>query len=268
MFRHIALAAFGSALLCWPNIASAQDLTQQEWDGIRQFTLHNAEFILYHEVGHLLTSELKLELDGDEDRIASQIAVWALLAEDQAIAEQTLKDATHGWSLALSQQNPPQPNFLSSHGIDQKRVYELACQMIGSDTQGFADVAAAFQLDKQTVSACVDANAEVQNYLVSLLLPHFGDKGAKISVEFDDPGEDYAVIADWLKSDGMMERIANDVASSFALPRPVTFKATSCGAADARFDADTQTVSLCYEALDWLGGLATQDTISRKADQG
>jgi hypothetical protein len=68
----------------------------------------------------------------------------------------------------------------------------------------------------------------------------------KITVTYGPPGE-YELIAQSLKSIGMMDIMADYAADRYVWRRPIAFDVRSCGAPDLRWDLSTQKIIVCYE---------------------
>ena len=61
------------------------------------------------------------------------------------------------------------------------------------------------------------------------------------------PVGDFAVLAQALRTTGLMEMLADYAANRFVWRRPITFDVKSCGQPDLHWELSTQKIVTCYE---------------------
>ena len=256
----------GLFLACGVIAASAQDVTGElSEDDIliaEEFAVNNTWFVLYHELGHMLIDQLGIPVLGREEDAVDNIATYALLELGTDQADQALLDATYGWVLSDSLVDEfANDDFYDEHSLDLQRAYSITCLIVGNDPQGFADAADYMEMAPERQESCANDYAQVSSSIGALLSPYAGT-GADISVVYDDGGADYGWAEESLRTSGILETTAEDIASHFALPNPITIHATTCGEENAFYDPDAREVSICYELVDSYFVMIADDMLS------
>ena len=251
--------------------AQAQQLTQDQILSADEFAVNNTWFVLYHELGHMLIHQLGIPVLGKEEDAVDNIATYSLLAQMSPEADQALTDSIYGWELSdLQVEEFETSDFYDEHSLDLQRAYAITCLLVGSDPEGFAEAANYMEMDEDRQASCANDFAQVNDSLGALLGPFIGTD-QPISVVYEDGGETYNWAEEALRQSGIMEAAAADISSSFALPRPITIRATQCGEPNAFYDPETEEVSVCYELVDMYFSMIAEDMLSSEiedADQG
>ena len=246
--------------------ANAQELTEDEILSADEFAVNNTWFVLYHELGHMLIHQLGIPVLGKEEDAVDNIATYSLLAQESDAADLALTDAIYGWVLADSQvEEFETSDFYDEHSLDLQRAYAITCLMVGSDPEGFADAANYMEIDADRQETCADDFAQVHESLGALLGPYVGSN-QQIAVVYDTGGETYGWAEEALRQSGVLEAAAADFSNSFALPRPITIRATECGEPNAWYDPETEEVSVCYELVDMYFSMIAEDMLSGDGD--
>ncbi len=96
----------------------------------------NSTFIMFHEAGHMLISELGLPVLGrEEDAVDTLSAILLLEGRDETL-DQAITDSADGWFLSGEQMaEDDEYAFWDSHGIDDQRAYQIVCMMVGHDAR-------------------------------------------------------------------------------------------------------------------------------------
>ncbi|MBU1174932.1 MAG: DUF4344 domain-containing metallopeptidase [Alphaproteobacteria bacterium] len=253
----VALAGLAAAL----TGAQAQQLTEEQTLSADEFAVNNTWFVLYHELGHMLIHQFGIPVLGKEEDAVDNIATYSLLAQQSPEADQALTDAIYGWELADSQVEEFEvSDFYDEHSLDLQRAYGITCLLVGSDPDGFADAANYMEMDPDRQESCGFDFAQVEASISALLQPYLGTD-QPISVVYEDGGEVYGWAEEALKASGVLELAATDISASFALPRPITIRATQCGEPNAFYDPETEEVSICYELVDMYFGMIAEDML-------
>ena len=235
------------------------------------FISANAEFTLLHEMGHLLISELQLPVLGREEDAADQLGFMGLflLADKQRDRDfyAKLLDVADYWRLEW--QRPKQPDeevyAWDSHGLDAQRFYNFACLAYGSDPEHLEWIISATGLPDARAFYCPEEYQQVA-YAVNWLEQHFRRPAGtpiqhRIQVIYDPPPKNLRHGAQMLakvRASGELEAVAKRASETFALPRGLTLRLTSCGAADAWYNRQSGELTLCYERLAHFQQLAQQ----------
>jgi hypothetical protein len=244
------LAILAAAAFALP--ATAQEPTDEERELAMEFAMHDAIFTLYHEAGHLLVGELGLPVLGKEEDAADALAVIMILkyTEDEIERFNTLIDAADGWYFNAENSTGEGIDDLSyydDHSLDIQRAYAMVCMMVGADPTEFGETADIYEMDQDRQDACAGVYEQAETSWLTVLDPHFAtEPGAEIPITYEDSG-DYAVIEENLKDWEVMENLAELLRTTFALPGPVSLRATQCGQANAYYDPSEHEIIYCYE---------------------
>lgn len=253
MKRTITAAAVG--LLCLAissGAALAQDDENQILDDAMAFAMHDAAFTIYHEVGHMLVGELGLPVLGkEEDAVDTLATIWLLNDEDQDYAFNALIDASDGWyfnAVNSTGSGVDEFSYYDEHSLDIQRAYAMVCLMVGADPENFGETADIYELPPEQQEGCSYTYEQAMTSWGTLLSSFEinGNESAPIEVIYDDAGE-FEEFAEALKQDELLERAAAEIMGTYALPTPVTFRATQCGEANAFYDPSASEVTYCYE---------------------
>ncbi len=221
------------------------------------FAMHDAAFTMYHEIGHLLVGELGLPVLGkEEDAVDALATIWLLEFDEGEDSYDALVSAADGWyfnAVNSTGNGVEELSYYSDHSLDIQRAYAMVCMMVGKDPEAFEETADIYEIDADQQEACGYTYEQTFTAWMTLLEPYFteDDEVSEVEVIYDDAG-DYAEYAEALKTYGIMEYAAETVAMSFALPEPVTFRATQCGEANAYYDPSTSEVIYCYEMAEQM----------------
>jgi hypothetical protein len=230
----------------------AQEPTQEDRELAMEFAMHDAIFTLYHEAGHLLVGELGLPVLGKEEDAADSLAVIMILkyTEDEVERFNTLIDTADGWYFNAENstgEGIEDLSFYDEHSLAIQRAYAMVCMMVGADPEEFGETADIYEMDQDRQDACAGVYEQAETSWLTVLDPHFAtEPGDEIPVTYEDSG-DYAIIEDNLKDWEVMENLASVLRTTFALPGPVSIRATQCGEANAYYDPREHEIIYCYE---------------------
>ena len=237
--------------------AAAEDSEDDILAAAMAFAMHDAAFTMYHEIGHMLVGELELPVLGkEEDAVDALATIWLLEFDESEDSYDALIDAADGWyfnAVNSTGSGVDEFSYYSDHSLDIQRAYAMVCMMVGKDADIFGDTADAYEIDPDQQDSCSDIYDQTFTSWMRLLEPHLTgeDETSDIEVIYEDAG-DYEEYAEALKQYGIMEYAAGAVAASFALPGPVTFRATQCGEANAFYDPTEREVIYCYEMAEHM----------------
>ena len=261
--RASVLAAGVVAGLC-PALA-AQDELSVLTDAM-DFAMRDAKFTMYHEIGHMLVSELDLPVLGrEEDAVDALATIWLITDDNDDDSWNALIDAADGWyfnAVESTGSGVDDFSYYSDHSLDIQRAYAMVCLMVGAEPEVFRDAADAYELDRDQQDACAYTYEQARRSWEKLLEPHRDDEnyGEPITIIYEDPGE-YKKFAKQFAARGIMEHAADLVMENYVLPQPVTFRATQCGEANAFFDPNESEVIYCYELAEYMYHMYLYDIV-------
>jgi len=269
------LAAMAAALVC---LGAGSQVVQAQSNGADlppeaiDFAMHDAAFTIYHEIGHMLIGELGIPVLGkEEDAVDALATLWLLNDEDPEYSFNALVDASDGWyynAVKSTGSGVEELSYYDEHSLDIQRAYAMVCLMVGRDPENFGEVADVYELDPDQQESCGFTYEQAETSWETLLEPYLisDTPSAPIEVIYEDAG-DYEVFAEALKESGLLERVADLVTSRYALPNPVTLRATQCGEPNAFYDPSASEVTYCYELAEDLANLYVNDIMGDYDDE-
>jgi hypothetical protein len=235
--------------LAAPAMAQQAELTDEQAAQAMDFAMHDAVFTLYHESGHLLVHELGLPVLGKEEDAADALAVIQIFknTKDDDELFNTMNDVADGWYFSSLNMTDDDLNTYDDHSLDIQRANAMVCMMVGAKPDEFAETADAYQMDPDQQANCAGNYEQAVNSWTSELEPHLAKTpGPAIEITYEDAG-DFQKFADELKSRKILENLAENLSSTYALPGPVTFTAKVCDEPNAFYQEDTHSITYCYD---------------------
>ncbi len=260
----IALIALLPALV---SASPEQTLTPQEL----RFVTANAEFTLFHEMGHLLINELRLPVLGREEDAADQLGFMGLFLIDERQREadfpERMLDIADYWRVEWQRPKRPDEEIREwdSHALDAQRFYNIACLAYGSDPVRLEWMIEATGLPEERAFFCPDEYQQAR-HAVNWFQEHFRRPPEepvrhRIQVVYDPPPsslDDGEELLARVRASGELEKVAEKASTSFPLPRDLTLRLTSCGAPDAWYNRISGELTLCYERIAYFRELAAR----------
>jgi hypothetical protein len=255
------LALLQSATAADAPVYRAQGLDASTID----FVLGNFEFVLLHELAHVVIGELKVPVLGPEEDAADYLAATALLnatRNDPASYQRAntwLLAAAEGLRLSWDEGETRggELPYWNSHSLNIQRFYTLVCLLYGNDPEAFADLPAAVRMPAARADGCA-AEWQKADRSFHWLLDNFGRKpgepaGPEIRVFHAVPETLAAAeLLRVIRQDGMLERVAGAMRDRIILPRAISLHMRSCGRPEAAWQPEQRELVLCFELLDAL----------------
>lgn len=247
------------ALAAGPFEGLAPGQIQGTVDYVRGNGLHT----LFHESGHMLIAEFGLPVLGREEDAVDNLATIVLLAERKDVFDQALVDTADGFWLqseavgtaASGATEGDDSAYYDEHGLDLQRSYGVVCLAVGSDAERFSDLADTYELPSERRERCAVEYEKVSRSWDAVLKPHWRkDDEPKVPIHVVyEPTEDPALAwaAEEVRGSRILEVVAEAMATRYALPQGLTFRAAACGQENAFWDPDAREVLYCYELVDW-----------------
>jgi hypothetical protein len=233
------------------NSPRLKGLSQQQRKDLVEFVTGNMLFVLLHELGHAHIQEMGLPVLGREEDAADSYAITALLKVATDVSHNVLIQATKGWFLndARNQKDGDALAFYDEHGLDKQRAYQIVCMMVGADPDKFTDLANQVKMPQERQDNCAGDYSNASWSWGTLLKPHLrapDEPKQKVTITYGPVG-DYAVIAQALRTTGMIELVANYAANRFVWRNPIGFDVKSCGEPDVHWELASHKILVCYE---------------------
>lgn len=253
------LATLAASAFTPVSSATAAELTAEQVEEGQRFVVNNAIFILFHEAGHMLVSELNLPVLGrEEDAVDALSSVLLLGAEDEDL-NTTIQDAADGWFLIdeAKEDGPQEDDFMGTHGLDRQRAYSIVCMMTGANAEFFKTFADSLDFPEERRQECVFEYQKTRESWMSLLAANMkeGQKTA-FTVTYEPAGNaDLQGFADLLKSASVLETIATVFGEGYNLKGGIKLTGKTCGTENAFWSAQDREITFCYEMAAFHAGL-------------
>ena len=127
----------------WPKKCKIGQPCKERSKWVEKHTMATATFVVWHELGHALVSELDLPATGRNEDVADQIATYIANMGPPDKTSDLVKRALSGalvWfesnhRKAMSPKHKRGLNFAGHHSLDQVRRNNLACWFYGKDPE-------------------------------------------------------------------------------------------------------------------------------------
>ena len=218
---------------------------------ITRFVAGNLLFVLLHELGHALITEMGLPVLGREEDAADSYASVAMLRMKDQFSERVLAEAAKGWFYSDRRdrmENIPVV-FYDSHSLNSQRAYQIVCYMVGSDPEKFAALAEETGLPEERRESCLGDYSNAVWSWDRVLKDHRRTTELKteIAVRYGEGGAKFAIFERFIKRVQLLEIIAQRSSDMFVWRRPFTMEARACGISHAEWNIQTRTLTICYE---------------------
>ena len=251
-------------VLCATLLAGvARSQNQDRRRALEEFVIGNAQFVLLHELAHLVINEKKVPVLGPEESAADYIASMLLLRP--VVTPQAGPDALLRYALSTAdgfviawqraQAMDAAVPYWGSHALTVQRFSTVACLLYGSNPGRFATLPELVQMPAARIRSC-PSEYEKAAYSVDWLFATFGrgpddPPGAPLEIRYEKPPSLTSLrLLEAIRTHGFIERTFARFEEFFALDEPVTFVMRSCGAPQAAWLPEERTLVFCYELLD------------------
>jgi hypothetical protein len=255
LLAALALAGLSTtaAAVAAPDVASDRLL----------FVAGNVEFLLIHELGHLVISEFGVPVFGPEEVAADYIAVAALLRQQQAGGERGDRARAYLFAAAAAlnatwergQDAGADVPYWGAHALNIQRFFQVGCLVYGSDPQAFADLPARIGLPAARAAGCPAEYAQAARSF-AWLIDTFGRSpdgppGEQLAIEFGPTRSRVQQdLLAGLRELGTIEFTVARLNALFPLKSPARLVMRTCGRPEAAWQGATRELVICYELLD------------------
>lgn len=231
----IRAALLSAALMLAPVPIGAQGATKGE----RTYVDANLLSIFYHELGHALIDMLDLPVFGQEEDAAdtaSILLIDALYSEDAA--QEIAANAAFGFLDEAAMSDGAEPQWWGVHGPDLQRYYNLVCLFYGADTDARADLAEDLDLPTERAESCEEEFELAADSWGSVFDEIMDDSGGETLV-YDSAGDSWTDIVIALEVEALNETLR--------LPALLTVRVEPCNEANAFYDPNDRSITMCTE---------------------
>lgn len=221
------------------------------------FIINTTAYFLNHEAGHALVDQFELPVIGQEEDAVDAFAAIQILDLYENDSD-ILLDTTE--AMLLMHEDVLQNDdidYFDEHDLDIKRAYRVVCYGYGTDQKRYQEAADWIEMPEERRESCAnDADLSWTSWdalLESAYLPE-NQLGRTISVELA-PTSKFRNEKAMLEESGLLPEISEYLGETFAWPNAVKRNAQECGEANAYYDPDTVSITICYEMLTELSEL-------------
>ena len=134
-----------------------KDWSREKLKSTTEFAVGNMLFVLLHEAGHGLISDLGLPVLGREEDAADAFATVTMLQMKTEFTHRTLVNAAKSWLISDRRAREERKTviYYDVHALDLQRAYSIVCLMVGSDGERFEDLANEVNLPDERQETCV-----------------------------------------------------------------------------------------------------------------
>lgn len=227
------------------------------------FAVGNLEYILLHELAHLIIGDLDIPIIGSEESAADYLATATLIRADlfdAARAERarqfllaTANGLATSWDFFST--SGAEIQFWDSHALTIQRFYQMICLIYGSNREEFATLPARVGMPEARASRCPAEFAKASRSLL-WLLENYGrasddPPSAAVDVTFETvPTRASQLVIDELEASAMLDNLLRLLHERFTLPVPFRIAFRTCGQPQAAWLPDQREITVCYELLD------------------
>jgi len=228
------------------------ELSEAQRKQLVEFVTGNVAFVLTHEMGHVIVSELGLPVLGRLEDAADAFAIVAMLNMDTDMSLRTLTEATWGWYLS-SRRNAAEgmkEQYYDAHSLSAQRAYQIVCLMVGSDPKRFDELAERAKMPPQRRNSCLGDYSNASWSWNKVLTPYLrgaDDPQTTIGVKYGPNTEALAVYEQSLRHTQLLESVAKRASLKYKWRAPFQLEARSCGEPNAFWNIPSRTLVLCYE---------------------
>ena len=215
------------------------------------FIVGNMLFVLLHEIGHVLITELGLPVLGREEDAADAYATVTILAMKNEFSERVLTHAAKGWFYGdrRDRMELTPVVYYDAHSLSRQRAYQIVCYMVGSDPEKFAPLADETGLPEDRRSTCQGDFSNADWSWSKVLKDHKRTTQPKteITVRYGEPAAGFETLARAMQSIQLLETVAQRISDTYALRAAFTIEARACGSPGAEWNLETRTLVVCHE---------------------
>jgi len=232
-----------------------------------EFVEANLAFILLHEMGHALISELELPVLGRQEDAADRLAAY-LMTQSHPM-EKLFQHAIVGWFARADQTRPDEIQWWGRHSPDRQRATDAVCLLYGSDPPRFKALADTYNFPKEARGPCAeDARNNAKSWF-EMLSPHMVAGNVEDRARVAPAGPEFITIdyvqsrnykadRDFLIKMGLLEEVRNGFRRNFMVRPGITLTAEECGQPNASWSRQKRNLTICYELVRQYRDMATR----------
>ncbi len=211
------------------------------------FVEANILAIFYHELGHAVIDQMDVPIFGQEEDAADVLSVMLIdwLFEEET-AQAIAHDSAFGYFSDLDQTDVA---YWDVHGPDEQRYYNHICLFYEANPDEREAMAINLGLPEERAETCPEEYDQAASSW-GVIFDEMDEAGGGRPVVFEPGvGDDAAVVNDLLRLE--VESLNGDL----NLPRELVVRVESCGEANAFYDPNDASITMCVEFVPHLQAL-------------
>jgi hypothetical protein len=154
-----------------------------------------------------------------------------------------------------------------NHSLDIQRANSMVCMMVGADPTHFAQKAKEHGLSEDDQDDCADDYKQTLQSWTEVLAPHLASTpGPAIKVTYERAEDGHLQrFADALKARHILERVAERLRTTYALPAGLSIVARQCDDPNSYYLQDDHQILYCYELTEDIYNLALDNRFGATA---
>lgn len=259
------MAALGAVLSACVAPQRSDEPGARRQEAAVAFVLGNIEYLVVHELAHLLISEKEIPILAPVENAADYLATLALIREEpldptqQDRALEFLFAAAQGFaeSSRIGTTLGAEAPYWGAHALSIQRYYQIVCLLYGSDPEAFADLPAQTRLPAARAEDCVAEYARASQAAEWLLADYGRQPGdpppAATDIVYEEPptGVSAEVLRE-LRRIELLDRVIERLHQRFTIEQPFELVMRTCGRSEAAWIPDRRELVICYELVDTL----------------
>jgi hypothetical protein len=133
--------------------------------------INNAEFVLYHEIGHALIDTLNIPVTGREEDASDQLATLLILGNGQE-NNAPIDVTAYSFAVQGAFYNPSDMKFWDVHSLDSQRFFNILCWSYGENPAKYQTIVSQL-LPQERADRCGSEYAKMFDSWARLLKPYF-----------------------------------------------------------------------------------------------
>lgn len=261
--RTLASSCLLLTLVVSGGRAQEQAPAATDIDPVTFFVMGNIEYILLHELAHLVIRDLDIPIVGPEEGAADYIATAVLIRADlfdaarATRARQFLLATANGLATAwdYSAQAGDEVRYWDTHSLTIQRFFQVICLIYGSDPEEFAALPTNVGMPPQRAARCGEEYARAIRAL-KWLLDNYGRRpddppGADVEVRYDPPPTRTSQrLVAAIQSADIIDNTVRRLREQFTLPEPFSIVFRGCRERQAAWLSERRELVFCYALLD------------------
>lgn len=209
----------------------------------------NLTGIFYHELGHAVIDLNEVPIFAQEEDAADVFSVLLIdMLNDEEAAQSIAYDAAFGY--IEDPEGLEDISYWDVHGPDEQRFYNHVCLFVGAVPDIRQEFAEDLELPEERLESCADEYdlaLESWNPIIEELAEKSSGNAIEIAPDEIENGESHHQL-----TLSVIEQEVDALNADFALPETLTVRVVACGEANAFYDPDDISITICSEFVDHL----------------